>query len=682
VLQKRSLNILKIIMGNKNITIEGLQSKTNLSRRQIEYSIGRLNNWLKEKEYYEIIKKPSGRYLFKNNINSVLNDLSKGNIEYVLSETERRKMIYLYLYLNYETISLYHFIDLLEVSRGTVNKDLNKLEETLITDNLTINYSRETGYRIDGKERDIQHLMMLIVVETISFDEGNYLFKAVLKEEHYESLREVKIHLVDSVQNNKLNISGNNLDVISYIYVFNIIRGKTIDIQSRHKLASTLEHVLEYQVAKETLDIHKIKSQSQLKFLTTLLLSYSTGDEKIRTDEYFIIRKIIKNILIKLNQSYAINLNNNNVFGQLYSHIRPAMFRMVFNYPMINPIKEDIIKQYKSIYTIMKEIFESLILNTERNISEDELAYLTIHFATFLSTDTNNIKNFINGVIVCPNGVGISVLLYQELAELFPEINFIDTISVNEINDVIDDVDVVFSTTLIETKKLLFLVDPVMNNIEKANLVNNFNSQMGYLENDERKNTTNINTFINRMKNYVDIKDEKGLLHEVSHFLSENINVNVKRRQPMLSELIDEQLIQLNISATDWKDVIKKSADPLLKTNKITENYVNAMVKNTEESGPYIVIAENVALPHARPEEGALEVALGVMTLDKPIEFGSKKNDPVKYVFCLSAIDNKTHLKALSELVDLLSDEQFYEIMDNAKTEKRIIDYIKKQEEF
>lgn len=46
------------------------------------------------------------------------------------------------------------------------------------------------------------------------------------------------------------------------------------------------------------------------------------------------------------------------------------------------------------------------------------------------------------------------------------------------------------------------------------------------------------------------------------------------------------------------------------------------------------------------------------MTLKSPINFGNKENDPVSLVVCLCAIDHTTHLKAMSELVQLLGDEE------------------------
>jgi mannitol/fructose-specific phosphotransferase system IIA component (Ntr-type) len=104
------------------------------------------------------------------------------------------------------------------------------------------------------------------------------------------------------------------------------------------------------------------------------------------------------------------------------------------------------------------------------------------------------------------------------------------------------------------------------------------------------------------------------------------------------------------------------------------------MVDTAKGSGAYIVITKHVALPHARPEAGTKEIAIGIATLENPIEFGHSDNDPVKYVFCLSAVDNNSHLHAMAELVELFEMDEFFKTLDNAKDAKEIIDFIKLHE--
>lgn len=148
----------------------------------------------------------------------------------------------------------------------------------------------------------------------------------------------------------------------------------------------------------------------------------------------------------------------------------------------------------------------------------------------------------------------------------------------------------------------------------------------------------------------------------------------------MLSKIINENLIRLKVSADNWEDAVRKSASALLENDKISASYIDAMINTAKEVGPYIVITKHVALPHARPETGAKEIAIGIATLKTPVEFGNEANDPVKYVFSLSAVDQSTHLQAMSELAELLDKEEFYDILDKAESAKEIMNYIRKYE--
>jgi len=145
----------------------------------------------------------------------------------------------------------------------------------------------------------------------------------------------------------------------------------------------------------------------------------------------------------------------------------------------------------------------------------------------------------------------------------------------------------------------------------------------------------------------------------------------------MLKDLTSEKLIRLKIDAKDWEDAIRQAADALLQNGKIKSSYIEAIIKTAKEGGPYFVLTKHVALPHARPETGAIESAIGIATLKKPVVFGNKENDPVKYLFCLSARDSESHINALADLTGLLEGEKFYEFLDQAKDASEVMQYIK-----
>lgn len=144
----------------------------------------------------------------------------------------------------------------------------------------------------------------------------------------------------------------------------------------------------------------------------------------------------------------------------------------------------------------------------------------------------------------------------------------------------------------------------------------------------------------------------------------------------LLNNILEEELIQLNVKADNWEDAIRKSTLPLVVKNKVTKEYVNKIIEIAKSIGPYIVITKHVALPHAPAEFGANETAIGITTLDRPVNFGNEANDPVKYLFCLSATDNNSHLEALAELVKLLENEDFFKLLDTSNSPKEILSYI------
>ena len=69
---------------------------------------------------------------------------------------------------------------------------------------------------------------------------------------------------------------------------------------------------------------------------------------------------------------------------------------------------------------------------------------------------------------------------------------------------------------------------------------------------------------------------------------------------------------------------------------------------------------------------------IGIATLATPVEFGSEANDPVKYLFCLSARNNTEHLDALADLAERLEDQEFFKMLDQATDPKEVLDYLSK----
>ncbi|MBS4206678.1 PTS sugar transporter subunit IIA [Bacillus sp. FJAT-50079] len=145
----------------------------------------------------------------------------------------------------------------------------------------------------------------------------------------------------------------------------------------------------------------------------------------------------------------------------------------------------------------------------------------------------------------------------------------------------------------------------------------------------------------------------------------------------MLLDEINVSDIQIKKEAQDWKEAIREASLPLLESNKITTSYIDAMINVVEEKGPYFVITKHIALAHARPEHGVLEKGLSFTTLNHPVPFGSQQFDPVKLIITLAATDSESHLDILSDLADVLSDEEITMKLFEAKSEQDFLEILK-----
>ena len=146
----------------------------------------------------------------------------------------------------------------------------------------------------------------------------------------------------------------------------------------------------------------------------------------------------------------------------------------------------------------------------------------------------------------------------------------------------------------------------------------------------------------------------------------------------MLKDLIHEETIQFASHATDWKEAIQTAAKPYSQTNRLRTAYVDAMIRSVEELGPYVVIAPGIAIPHARPEAGVNEVGMSLLRLDKAVPFSEKEKHQVKLLIVLAAVDQETHLEALAQLSELLSEEENLATIYGATDKEEIINLVKK----
>ncbi len=121
--------------------------------------------------------------------------------------------------------------------------------------------------------------------------------------------------------------------------------------------------------------------------------------------------------------------------------------------------------------------------------------------------------------------------------------------------------------------------------------------------------------------------------------------------------LIKESNVQILEGASDWKEAVCQSVAPLERDGSVTESYKEAIIENVEQLGPYICIAPHVALPHARPEQGAVKSQIAVTLFRREVDF-NREDAKASLFISLAAADSESHLDALMQITDILQDEE------------------------
>ncbi len=145
----------------------------------------------------------------------------------------------------------------------------------------------------------------------------------------------------------------------------------------------------------------------------------------------------------------------------------------------------------------------------------------------------------------------------------------------------------------------------------------------------------------------------------------------------MIKELLTKEFIRTQVSCHDWKDALHEGMLILLEKSYVEKSYEEAVLRNFEKHGTYMVIAPGMVLSHARPEDGVNKLGISLINLKEGVPFGHELHDPVYLVITLATTDNTIHLEALKELMGILMDSKKYETLLYSKDKEEILGIIR-----
>ena len=669
-MKDRTVKILRIfITSDYPVTLGNLEEEFHTSSRTIRNELREINLLLRTNQLPEVKnlrKKGYHLLLDKDQKQRLLDQMDSSEEEHYLDRESRIFDLILSFSLGKNATFLYQKEEAYQISKSSLDEDMRRVRNILKEYGIEVLSVPKQGIVLQGAERSIRTMIYDVIntfVGVISPQGEQEASVNLTILHHYISpqlLKKLEQLYVDSVDKMEDAIYRNQLLVFTAVWLSRYMREDLI-ASSAWEAADTPQSDIRDFVTAICDAFQLSPPEVEIKYIVFMLNTFNSRDMN-NSIEWVQAQLLSIQLMQFVEEKTKIPFSRKEEMLQegLYKHLVGLINRVKSDIQIVNPLKENVKKNYGNIYSAIRHFTPSIEQVTGKQITEDEIAFLTIHFSTSVSAINQDLHYIYKAVVICNHGVATGKLLSENLKELF-NIEVLAVLSSREL-DLIEklDVDLIFSTVAIHySKKPVLELEPIIKEESKKRITSFLNT------NQKLKRLVNHQDSTQLFYALIETIEKSGgevsgnIYKELEMLFDQNhLTINKKEIQPMLEDVLKDSNILLNEQVTTWEDSIRRVSEPLIKEKIIEPRYVTAMIDSVKEYGPYIVIGKYIALAHARPEDGVNSLGISVATIKEPIAFGNEENDPVKIIFCLAAVDSYSHLNIMKSLIELINDEE------------------------
>lgn len=563
-------------------------------------------------------------------------------------------------------IHIENIMELFDISRNSVFNDLKDLKSEIEKYDVSLYFDIKNGYMINGQVFSKRALLL-------------YYLKILLKKIHYKSIEFLDVSEVETFYSRlqqislKMHNEYDDYNLLAIACLLNIV----------HYVDEKFDFsILELRDLEKTEELHMIDKYFQdlnvheRLYLTIHLLGSKAGsvirlDDSQRDIQLFELALHLVDLFER--QTSCDISEKNELVNSLYMHFKLSMYYYQLSIQISNTLLEDVKENYGNLYQMIKNLCESMDDEFPFILTDSEISYITMHFGGHLKQVQGKFYALIRVLIVCPSGISTSTLLKREVEDLYANVTVIAATAAENIAQYKENIDFIVSTIDLDTDIPWIKVNAILTKDDKSKIA----SMMSLNMQTYKLNKDNFSGLFSIIQKYVDPTQMKNLKKDVYDYFREgNLIVDVvEEKQLRLKDIMyRDHLIRIDKDIM-WDEAIRLASVPLLKTNIITENYINEMIGLVRDYGPYIVIKNRIAIAHAKTEAGANVLGTALLINKKNIQFEDDLN--IHYLFVISSSNPKEHLQILKDISMLASDDiDLNALLD--KNVDEIMEFIKK----
>ena len=600
----RQIFLLEFLLKqHEYLSANQLAEKYGVSTKTVYQDIDKLNDFFDEGELKSrIVKVPRKgiklsadeerkqihSLLLVNKHESGVQDFSP---EYRESELIKR------LFINQGDLDIYDFAEEMYVTESTVHRDIDKLEKNLGQFDLKIRIKHDQLF-VDGDEWNIRKALQSYVIQAQSLGREEKI-ERFFSEKDIEICYEA-ISRLSQKYHHQFSEEYSCLLLVECLVFKKRTENNNCLTERTSNLINDLNHLEVYFFSGELLESIINKSFSEISPYEIEAMAYSllAYGFSIQSADYIQnIEHQVNELINKVSNLLSLDLSKDNHLKLMLSnHISKMIFRLRNQIYITNPALEEIKKQYSSLFNVIWIAIRGLSKYYEINISNEELAFIVIHFQLAIE----KIVKPLNIVVICQNGIATSELIMSKLHKIFDSDAKITNINARELDFYdLSNIDLIISTiALPEVKVPVIEVSPILTKDEIESIRSFYSEHM-------TDNYTLMRTSLDGRK-----------------FNLESLQTLIKK----------PSLIRETVKSK--KECIEKMIRECDATNRRIKEFKESILER-ETLGSTSVYT-GVALPHCDPRF-VEQSELIVMTLDKPINWG--KNN-VKLIILIAVAEN------------------------------------------
>lgn len=589
-------------------------------------------------------------------------------------------------------ITVQSLADDYQVSRVTVSRDLQKVREYCEAHGIAFEGNRGKGVRVVADEKTRRR-----VIAQVLRDYGTTvgLHSGLEVADYLKWFSEQELRSIEDIVREAEAQAGLYLDDVAFeamvVHIaLSIKRSETqMGMPTAPMAAGTLDvGSLQYQMAdhivRQVESVFGVSLPEAEHYYIEVHIGARSSEAAASSTRGAVIEFMCMSTIAEVSRELGVDLTHDtHLYDRLLRHVLGSVYRKQAGLLLENPLRDELLEGYAEHAAIVRRALDDNGLSQLMEITDDEVTYVLLHFEAALVGDGSERMRHANVVVVCSTGVGTAELLAAELRRSF-DVNIIANVPSHRARGLVGDVgiDLVVSTVELDVSVPCVVVRPIPREDDMDRIVCALR-ELGFSGDVDLPPLRDLGAGARKvariLRHNPGRNQEAQLMSELRSLLEKRDWIG-QERSYMLSELLEGGHVVLDAECETWQEAVRASGMPLVATGDITEEYIDAVIANIEEAGPYVVITKHVALPHATNRVGVNETAMSCVRLRTPVEFGSAENDPVKYEFMLATVDATSHLQALMSLVGLLRTQEFLDLLATATHGDEIVSYVREFE--